>query len=83
MNIRPSIISDNTKRSATLTERQWQVARLACRGLSNKQIAEKLGMAEGTVKIHLHAIYRRLDMRSRTDLIVHFGASRRAAVLNK
>jgi two-component system, NarL family, nitrate/nitrite response regulator NarL len=53
----------------TLTERQRQVATLACQGLSNKEIAETLGLAEGTVKIHLHAIYQKMDVRSRSHLM--------------
>jgi two-component system, NarL family, nitrate/nitrite response regulator NarL len=54
----------------TLTERQRQVATLACQGLSNREIAETLGLAEGTVKIHLHAIYQKMDVRSRSHLMV-------------
>ena len=53
----------------TLTERQRQVATLACQGLSNREIAETLGLAEGTVKIHLHAIYQKMDVRSRSHLM--------------
>jgi DNA-binding NarL/FixJ family response regulator len=32
-------------------------------------IGRQLGVTEGTIKIHLHAIYEKLDVRSRTDLI--------------
>jgi len=63
-----------------LTDRQQQVATLVCNGLSNKLIARKLGVSEGTVKIHLHAVYRKLDVGSRTDLMLRFGTSRRVAV---
>jgi two-component system nitrate/nitrite response regulator NarL len=55
-------------RLSALTKRRRQVATLACCGLSNRQIAEKLGVTEGTVKIHLHAIYEKLDIHSRTEL---------------
>jgi two-component system nitrate/nitrite response regulator NarP len=41
---------------------------LACQGFSNRQIAEKLGVTEGTVKAHLHAIFEKLDVRSRREL---------------
>jgi DNA-binding NarL/FixJ family response regulator len=51
-----------------LTRRRRQVATLVCRGLSNRAIAEKLGVTEGTVKIHMHAIYEKLDIHSRTEL---------------
>ena len=80
MNTRPHIVSDSVKQLTTLTERQRQVASLACQALSNKQIAGKLGVAEGTVKIHLNAIYEKLDVRSRTDLMVRFGTPWRVAV---
>jgi DNA-binding NarL/FixJ family response regulator len=56
------------ERSAVLTDRQKRVATLVCGGLSNREIATKLGVAEGTVKIHLHAIYQRLNVHSRNEL---------------
>ena len=58
----------SVKRLTALTDRRRQVAKLACRGFSNREIAEKLGLTEGTVKIHLHAIYEKLDVHSRTEL---------------
>jgi len=63
MNARPE-----SSQLSALTERRRQVAMLACRGFSNRQIAEKLGVSEGTVKIHLHAIYEKLNIHSRTQL---------------
>jgi DNA-binding NarL/FixJ family response regulator len=57
-----------TKRLAALTNRRRQVATLVLRGLSNREIAEKLGLTVGTVKVHLHAMYEKLDVRSRTEL---------------
>jgi DNA-binding NarL/FixJ family response regulator len=53
-----------------LTDRQQQVATLVCDGLSNKMIARKLGVSEGTVKLHLYAIYGKLNIRSRTKLAI-------------
>ena len=67
--------SANAKPLRTLTKRRRQVATLACDGFSNRAIAEKLGVTEGTVKVHLHAIYEKLDLHSRTDLTVQFGRS--------
>ena len=51
-----------------LTKRRRQVANLAHRRLSNREIAEKLGVTVGTVKAHLHAIYEKLDLHSRHEL---------------
>jgi two-component system, NarL family, nitrate/nitrite response regulator NarL len=53
-----------------LTKRRRQVAKLACLGLSNREIAEKLGLIEGTVKVHLHAVYEKLNIHSRTKLAI-------------
>jgi DNA-binding NarL/FixJ family response regulator len=72
MNTRPHTVSDNVKQLTALTERQREVVTLACQGLCNKTIGKQLGVAEGTVKIHLNTIYKKLDVRSRTDLIVRF-----------
>jgi DNA-binding NarL/FixJ family response regulator len=66
----PKTFSDGAKRLTALTDRQQQVATLVCDGLSSKAIAEKLGVTEGTVKCHLHAIYEELGVRSRIELII-------------
>ncbi|MGA2842897.1 MAG: LuxR C-terminal-related transcriptional regulator [Steroidobacteraceae bacterium] len=39
-------------------------------GLSNKEVARELRLSEGTVKIHLHHILRKLGAKSRYSLIV-------------
>src|SRR5262245_44196197 len=48
-----------------LTRRQIEVARAAVSGLSNKQLAQRLGVTEGTIKNHLHAIYEQLHLEGR------------------
>ena len=53
-----------------LTERQMDVVRLLARGLSNKAIARELGVSEGTVKVHLLAVFRVLDVRNRTSAVL-------------
>ncbi|MFN7184413.1 MAG: LuxR C-terminal-related transcriptional regulator [Thermomonas haemolytica] len=57
-----------------LTERQIDVMRLLSQGKPNKLIARELGISEGTVKIHLAAIFRALNVRNRVEAVV---ASRR------
>ena len=52
-----------------LTERQADVLRSALRGLPNKLIARELGISDGTVKTHLSAIFRELDVQSRTEAV--------------
>ncbi len=61
--IDPQIIS-------TLTPRQCDVLRLLGKGQANKEIARALDISEGTVKIHLAAIFRLLDVRNRTEAVL-------------
>jgi two-component system nitrate/nitrite response regulator NarL len=51
-----------------LTPREVEIARLVAAGLRNKQIADQLSIAEGTVKIHLHSIFEKLNVSSRVEL---------------
>ena len=53
-----------------LTARQLDVLRLLGHGLSNKVIARELGITEGTVKVHLLAVFRALDVRNRTAAVL-------------
>jgi DNA-binding NarL/FixJ family response regulator len=64
-------------RLSALSKRERQVTTLVCDGLSNKMIARKLGVGEGTVKIHLHNIYRKLGISSRNALAAALTLSRR------
>ena len=41
--------------------------RAAARGLSNKEIARELDLAEVTIKLHLSTIFRKIGVRSRTE----------------
>ena len=59
-----------------LTARQRQIALLVCNGLSNKQLGQQLNLTEGTVKVHLHKIYRKLGVRNRAALSALAMASR-------
>ena len=52
-----------------LTPRELEVLRLLTAGCSNRQIAEKLVLAEGTVKFHVHAVLEKLNVHSRTQAI--------------
>jgi len=49
-----------------LSEREVEVLQLAGAGLSNREIAEELVLTVGTVKWHLHNLYGKLQVRSRT-----------------
>ena len=53
-----------------LTAREHQIARVMTEGLTNKEIAQWLRLAEGTAKVHLHRIYRKLGITNRTTLAI-------------
>jgi DNA-binding NarL/FixJ family response regulator len=53
-----------------LTPRQRDVLQLLVRGHSNKEIARLLGLSEGTVKVHMAAVFRRLGVASRSAAAV-------------
>jgi DNA-binding NarL/FixJ family response regulator len=57
-------------RLETLTPREYEVVKLAAAGLRREQIAEKLDVTAGTVKVHLHAIYKKLNLRSHVELLL-------------
>ncbi len=52
-----------------LTQRQMQVLAHLAAGLSNKEIAEAIHLAEGTVKIHVAAVYQTLHVSSRMEAV--------------
>jgi len=56
-----------------LTPTQLQVLRCVRSGLLNKQIAHELGIAEATVKVHMTALMRKLNVRNRTQAAIAAG----------
>lgn len=52
---------------ASLTPQQFRVLTMVCDGLLNKQIAYDLNVSEATVKAHVTAIFRKLNVRTRTQ----------------
>jgi DNA-binding NarL/FixJ family response regulator len=59
-----------TARELGLTARQAQVLALILQGKPNKVICRELGLAEGTVKIHVAAILRALNVSTRTQAVI-------------
>ncbi|MFB6420355.1 MULTISPECIES: response regulator transcription factor [Bradyrhizobium] len=51
-----------------LTPREVQIVRLVSEGMSNKEIARTLDVSQGTVKVHLHNIFQKLEITNRTVL---------------
>ena len=63
------------KRSARrgLAPRERQLVDFVRRGLRNREIAERLGVTEGTVKAYLHAVFEKVGVSSRTELAIRAG----------
>jgi DNA-binding CsgD family transcriptional regulator len=72
-----SLVTDDTTQVAdptafaaqSFTQRQIQVLRLVARGLSNKQIAERLFVSERTVKAYLSSIFEKLQVQKRAGAV--------------
>ena len=56
--------------SKVLPPRESEVTLLVARGLKNKEVALELGLSNGTVKVHVVNIFRKLGAKSRYNLIV-------------
>jgi DNA-binding CsgD family transcriptional regulator len=61
--------SSNLPHLIRLTRREQEVARLVCEGRSNQEIADGARLSLPMVKKHLHAIFRKLEVNSRSRLI--------------
>jgi DNA-binding NarL/FixJ family response regulator len=68
--VSPGATSGAGARLAELTEREQEVLALVGRALSNSEIAQRLYVAETTVKTHVSAILRKLHLRDRVQLVV-------------
>lgn len=59
-----------SKASGLLTAREMEILKLASRGISNKELSEKLFISLRTVKAHMTNIFNKLGCSSRTDAII-------------
>jgi DNA-binding NarL/FixJ family response regulator len=64
---------DAARRLSSLTPQQFRVLGLVCSGLLNKQIAYELNVSEATIKAHMTAILRKLDVYTRTQAVMLVG----------
>jgi DNA-binding NarL/FixJ family response regulator len=61
-----------------LSTREMEILELLAEGHSNKQIASRLSLTEGTVRWHLWHVYNKLHVRSRTEAVLKFQSARTA-----
>jgi two-component system NarL family response regulator len=61
-------LAEHTPRIA-LTPRETEVICLMATGLTNAQIAERIGRTEETVKVHVKNVLQKLDVRDRTEAV--------------
>jgi two-component system, NarL family, nitrate/nitrite response regulator NarL len=66
--INPKPLFSSQRDLRELTQREIQIVCLVSEGLSNKEIARRMGVSEGTIKFRLHLIYRKLAINNRTSL---------------
>src|SRR3989449_5443913 len=55
--------------SSVLTPREIEIVRMVARGLRNRELARRLGLSEGTVKIHLRSEEHTSELQSRLHLV--------------
>ncbi|OEF29411.1 response regulator [Vibrio rumoiensis] len=62
--------NDLTQKLAALTPQQYKVLGMLSDGLLNKQIAYELNVSEATIKAHMTAIFRKLEVKNRTQAVI-------------
>lgn len=62
--------SDMAERIASLTPQQYKILMMFAEGMLNKQIAYDLSVSEATIKAHATAIFRKLNVRNRTQAVI-------------
>lgn len=70
--LKQGLASSNTAALNQLTPKEVSVAKEVITGISNKEIASNLNISERTVKAHLSAIYEKLSIKNRTELILNY-----------
>lgn len=69
----PEPSSSDVERLNSLTRREREVFELLARGKKMREAAEALGVKPTTISFHTTSLYKKLDVRSRTELILRYG----------
>lgn len=71
-----SLVEGRPAQAKDLTQTERRVAALASEGLTNQQIAEQLHLSPRTIQWHLGRAFRKLGLRSRTELAARWSGAR-------
>lgn len=61
---------DNKPDAKSMTKRERQILKLISAGMTNKHIARKLDITEGTVKVHIKHLFKKLELKSRVEAAI-------------
>lgn len=67
--IRNPLVKQDIEKDS-LTQREWEILKLIAKGMSNKLIARELDISDGTVKVHVKHLLKKLHLRSRVEAAV-------------
>ncbi|MFI3241993.1 MAG: LuxR C-terminal-related transcriptional regulator [Alphaproteobacteria bacterium] len=65
---------------SNITKRQFEVLSLVAQGMANKEIANSLHISESTVKLHMHGLFKNLNVNNRTQALI---AAQESHILKK
>jgi two-component system nitrate/nitrite response regulator NarP len=70
---RATLVAERASARRPLSPRERELVELVRQGLRNRDIAERLGVTEGTVKVYLHGVFGKLGIGNRTELAIRAG----------
>ena len=62
--------AESSRDRSILSPRETELVQLVRQGLRNRDIAEQLGITEGTVKVYLHSVFEKTGVANRTELAI-------------
>ena len=63
------------RRSADLTSREWEIMELLRQGLSTEDVAGRLFVSPGTIRVHVSSVLKKLQVKSRGEALKMLGES--------